>query len=89
MNDTEPEPSPNPGSRPRVIVLGGGFAGIGAARKLRKADVDVVVIDGHDYHTFQPLLSTGEDRAKAVIDWTWAGFTHERAGRITVRTDAK
>ncbi len=24
------------------------------------------------------LLSTGEDRAKAVIDWTWAGFTHER-----------
>ena len=28
------------------------------------------------------LLSTGEDRAKAMIDWTWAGFTHERAGRI-------
>ena len=24
------------------------------------------------------LLSTGEDRAKAVVDWTWAGFTHER-----------
>ena len=24
------------------------------------------------------LLSTGEDRAKAIIDWTWAGFTHER-----------
>jgi NADH dehydrogenase len=33
------------------------------------------------------LLSTGEDRAKAVVDWTWAGFTHERAGRISVRTD--
>ena len=33
------------------------------------------------------LLSTGEDRAKAVVDWTWAGFTHERPGRITVRTD--
>ena len=30
------------------------------------------------------LLSTGEDRAKAVIDWTWAGFTHDRAGRIVV-----
>ena len=30
------------------------------------------------------LLSTGEDRAKAVVDWTWAGFTHERPGRITV-----
>ena len=33
------------------------------------------------------LLSTGEDRAKAIVDWTWAGFTHERPGRITVRTD--
>ena len=42
--------------RPRVLVLGGGFAGIGAARKLRNADVDVVLVDKHDYHTFQPLL---------------------------------
>ena len=32
------------------------------------------------------LLSTGEDRAKALLDWTWAGFTHERSGRITVET---
>ncbi len=39
-----------------MLVLGGGFAGIGAAQKLRKSDVDVVVVDGHDYHTFQPLL---------------------------------
>jgi NADH:ubiquinone reductase (H+-translocating) len=42
--------------RPRVLVLGGGFAGIGAAKKLKDADVDVVVVDKHDYHTFQPLL---------------------------------
>jgi NADH dehydrogenase len=42
--------------RQRVLVLGGGFAGIGAARKLKDADVDVVVVDKHDYHTFQPLL---------------------------------
>jgi NADH dehydrogenase len=33
------------------------------------------------------LLSTGEDRAKAMVDWTWAGFSHERPGRITVPTD--
>jgi NADH dehydrogenase len=33
------------------------------------------------------LLSTGEDRAKAMVEWSWAGFTHERPGRITVRTD--
>jgi NADH dehydrogenase len=40
----------------RVLILGGGFAGIGAARKLKDADVDVVLVDRHDYHTFQPLL---------------------------------
>ena len=44
------------GERPRVLVLGGGFAGIGAVHELKKADVDVVVVDKHDYHTFQPLL---------------------------------
>jgi NADH:ubiquinone reductase (H+-translocating) len=32
------------------------------------------------------LLSTGEDRAKAMIDWTWAGFSHERPGRMSVDT---
>jgi NADH dehydrogenase len=44
------------GRRPRVLILGGGFAGVGAARKLMKADADVVVVDRHDYHTFKPLL---------------------------------
>jgi len=44
------------GTRPRVLVLGGGFAGIGAVQKLEKSDVDVVLVDKHDYHTFQPLL---------------------------------
>ena len=43
-------------ARPLVLVLGGGFAGIGAAKALKDADADVVVIDRHDYHTFQPLL---------------------------------
>jgi NADH:quinone reductase (non-electrogenic) len=42
--------------RPRVLVLGGGFAGVGAAQKLKDADADVVLVDRHDYHTFQPLL---------------------------------
>jgi NADH dehydrogenase len=42
--------------RPRIVILGGGFAGVGTAQKLKKADADVVLIDHHDYHTFQPLL---------------------------------
>jgi NADH dehydrogenase len=49
-------PPASDASRPRVLVLGGGFGGIGAAQKLRKSDVDVVLVDRHDYHTFQPLL---------------------------------
>ena len=44
------------GSRPRVLILGGGFAGVGAAQKLEDAHADVVLVDRHDYHTFQPLL---------------------------------
>ncbi len=42
--------------RPRVLVLGGGFAGLGAARELEHADVDVVLVDANDYHSFQPML---------------------------------
>jgi NADH dehydrogenase len=42
--------------RPRVLILGGGFAGVGAAQKLKNADAEVVLVDRHDYHTFQPLL---------------------------------
>ncbi len=42
--------------RPRVVILGGGFAGVGAARTLEDENVDVVLVDKHDYHTFQPLL---------------------------------
>jgi NADH dehydrogenase len=42
--------------RPRVVILGGGFGGVGAAMKLKDAAVDVVLVDRNDYHTFQPLL---------------------------------
>jgi len=42
--------------RPRVLILGGGFGGVGAGQKLKKAGADVVLVDRHDYHTFQPLL---------------------------------
>ena len=43
-------------SRPHVVVLGGGFAGLGAVRALRKADVDITLVDQRTYNTFQPLL---------------------------------
>ena len=43
-------------ARPRVVIVGGGFGGMAAARALRKTDVDVVVIDRRNHHLFQPLL---------------------------------
>lgn len=49
-------------SFPRIVIIGGGFAGIALARKLSKQEVQVVLLDKHNYHTFQPLLyqvSTG------------------------------
>jgi len=41
---------------PRVVIIGGGFAGIAAARALGKCDCEVVLIDRRNHHIFQPLL---------------------------------
>jgi len=41
---------------PRIIVIGGGFAGISFIKKLQKEKVQIVLFDRHNYHTFQPLL---------------------------------
>ncbi|GAB2980710.1 NAD(P)/FAD-dependent oxidoreductase [Mucilaginibacter puniceus] len=43
-------------SRPRVVIIGGGFAGLQLAKKLKNAPVDILMLDKHNYHTFQPLL---------------------------------
>jgi NADH:ubiquinone reductase (H+-translocating) len=43
-------------ARPRVVVIGAGFGGIYAAKRLGKLPVDVTVIDRKNHHTFQPLL---------------------------------
>jgi len=40
----------------RIVIIGGGFAGISLAKKLKNLDVQLVLIDKHNYHTFQPLL---------------------------------
>lgn len=43
-------------SFPRIVIIGGGFAGISLAKKLKNKNVQVVLLDKHNYHTFQPLL---------------------------------
>ena len=42
--------------RPTVIIIGAGFGGLNAAQKLAGADVDVLMIDRHNFHLFTPLL---------------------------------
>jgi NADH:ubiquinone reductase (H+-translocating) len=42
--------------RPRIVILGAGFAGLNAALELKRTDADITVIDRHNYHLFQPLL---------------------------------
>src|ERR1700760_4965069 len=49
-------PAIKAGRRPRVLILGGGFAGLNAALGLAKLPVDVTVVDRRNHHTFQPLL---------------------------------
>ncbi len=43
-------------TRPRVVIIGGGFGGLYAARALRRAPVDITIVDRRNHHTFQPLL---------------------------------
>src|SRR5690348_14669941 len=44
------------GRRKRIVIVGGGFAGIAASRALRRSDADVILIDRRNHHIFQPLL---------------------------------
>jgi NADH dehydrogenase len=61
--------------RPRVLIIGGGFGGLSAARALRHASVDVTVVDRTNHHVFQPLLyqvataTLAETQITAPIRW--------------------
>jgi len=49
-------PPPPHADRPRVVVIGGGFGGLTLAKALRRAPVDVTLVDRRNHHVFQPLL---------------------------------
>jgi NADH:ubiquinone reductase (H+-translocating) len=56
--------------KPRVVIAGGGFAGLELAKSLCKADVQVVLIDKNNFHTFQPLLyqvATAALEAESIV----------------------
>src|SRR5882757_1391659 len=55
--DEVPRRPSMPGKRkPQVVIVGGGFAGVAAAKSLRGCDADVMLIDRRNHHIFQPLL---------------------------------
>lgn len=62
MTQTSPQPNTpqpnhvNTNRKPRIVIVGAGFVGLYAAKALRKADAEVVLIDQNNYHTFQPLI---------------------------------
>src|SRR5712672_1537584 len=45
-----------PGQKPRIVIIGGGFAGLAAARALKRANVEITLVDRRNHHIFQPLL---------------------------------
>lgn len=54
---------------PRIVIVGGGFAGLEIAKGLRNEEVEVILVDRHNYHTFQPLLyqvATGALEAETI-----------------------
>ncbi|HTI57990.1 NAD(P)/FAD-dependent oxidoreductase [Mucilaginibacter sp.] len=54
---------------PRVVIIGGGFGGLEVAKALANKPVEVLMIDKHNYHTFQPLLyqvATGSLEAESI-----------------------
>lgn len=55
----------------RIVIVGAGFAGLEAAKALRHADADVVVIDRQNHHLFQPLLYQVATAALSPADIAW------------------
>ncbi len=56
LPQNEPQVEKATPQRKRVLIIGGGFAGIAAARALKRADAEITLIDRRNHHIFQPLL---------------------------------
>src|SRR6476620_8784643 len=57
--------------RPHVVVIGGGFGGLAAARHLGKAPVQITLVDRRNHHLFQPLLYQVATASLATSEIAW------------------
>jgi NADH:ubiquinone reductase (H+-translocating) len=65
----------------RVVIVGGGFAGLELAKHLKDEEVEVILVDRHNYHTFQPLLyqvATGALEAETIAFPIRRMFQHHK-----------
>jgi NADH:ubiquinone reductase (H+-translocating) len=62
---------PDTSQRPRVVILGGGFAGLEASKALANAEVDVTLVDAQNHHCFQPLLYQVATASLSPADVAW------------------
>jgi NADH dehydrogenase len=62
--------APRP-ERPRVVIVGAGFGGLEAARTLARAPVEIVIVDQHNFHCFQPLLYQVATATLSPADIAW------------------
>ena len=60
-----------PKLNPKVVIVGAGFGGLEATKTLRRAPVEVTIIDRHNYHCFQPLLYQVATAALSPADIAW------------------
>ncbi|MGY3213328.1 NAD(P)/FAD-dependent oxidoreductase [Mucilaginibacter sp. HD30] len=72
---------------PLVVIVGGGFGGLEVAKKLADAPVEVLMLDKHNYHTFQPLLyqvATGRLEAESIAFSLRKNFANQKNFRFRI-----
>src|ERR1700761_9180289 len=72
---------------PLVVIIGGGFGGLQVARQLADKPVDVLMLDKHNYHTFQPLLyqvATGSLESESIAFSLRKNFSNQKNFRFRI-----
>src|SRR5437868_5943762 len=72
---------------PRIVIVGGGFAGLAAARALRGCDAEIVLIDRRNHHILRPLLYQAAARRSRAVGNRRANSATRREAKEPFRND--